>query len=129
MLESVTPKNSGQGPKAEARGLKAQPFLTLTGPLSSREDRGIAGRQRIPCLTSCSDDSKLYMVLKALDESYKNHIGFAIVRASFIHSFIHSFRPITGRRGHQSSEQPAVGAHVTMQGTEDGTGTLVHMKK
>ena len=33
-------------------------------------------------LTTCSDDSKPYMILKALDKSYKNHIGFAIIRAS-----------------------------------------------
>ena len=26
--------------------------------------------------------SKPYMILTALDESYKNHIGFAIIRAS-----------------------------------------------
>ena len=32
-------------------------------------------------LSTCSDDSKPYMILKALDESYKNHIGFAIIRA------------------------------------------------
>ena len=32
-------------------------------------------------LTMCSDDSKPHMILKALDESYKNHIGFAIIRA------------------------------------------------
>ena len=33
-------------------------------------------------LTTCSDDSKPYMILKALDKSYKNHIEFAIIRAS-----------------------------------------------
>ena len=27
------------------------------------------------------DDSKPYTILKALDQSYKNHIGFAIIRA------------------------------------------------
>ena len=37
---------------------------------------------RLAFLTTCSDDSKPYMILKALDESYKNHIGFAIIRAS-----------------------------------------------
>ena len=31
-------------------------------------------------LTTCSDDSKPYMILKALDESYKNHVGFVIIR-------------------------------------------------
>ena len=35
----------------------------------------------LPFLTTCSDDSKPYMILKALDESYKNHIGFGIIRA------------------------------------------------
>ena len=33
-------------------------------------------------LTMCSDDSKPHMILKALDESYKNHIGFAIIPAT-----------------------------------------------
>ena len=37
---------------------------------------------RLSFLITCSDDSKPYMILKALDESYKNHIGFAIIRAS-----------------------------------------------
>ena len=32
--------------------------------------------------TTCLDYSKPYMILKALDESYKTHIGFAISRAS-----------------------------------------------
>ena len=39
----------------------------------------------VPCLSflaTCADDSKPYMIVKALDESYKNHIGFAIIRAS-----------------------------------------------
>ena len=42
----------------------------------------MAGRQRLLCLTTCSDDSKPYMILKGLDQSYTNHIGFAIIRAS-----------------------------------------------
>ena len=37
---------------------------------------------RLSFLITCSDDSKPYMILKALDESYTNHIGFAIIRAS-----------------------------------------------
>ena len=36
----------------------------------------------LPSLTTCSDDGKPCMILKALDESYKNHVGFAIIRAS-----------------------------------------------
>ena len=36
----------------------------------------------LPFLTTCSDDSKPYMILKGLDEGYKNHVGFAIIRAS-----------------------------------------------
>ena len=39
----------------------------------------------VPCLlflTICLDEDKPYMILKALDESYKNHIGFAIIQAS-----------------------------------------------
>ena len=42
---------------------------------------GMAERLQLLFLTTCSDDSKPYMILKALDESYKNHIGFAIIRA------------------------------------------------
>ena len=37
---------------------------------------------RLSFLITCSDDSKPYMILKALDESYTNRIGFAIIRAS-----------------------------------------------
>ena len=37
---------------------------------------------RLSFLTTSPDDSKPYMILKALDESYKNHIGFVIIRAS-----------------------------------------------
>ena len=37
---------------------------------------------RLSFLITCSDDSKPYMILKALDESYKNHIGFAIIRVT-----------------------------------------------
>ena len=36
---------------------------------------------RVSFLTICSDYSKPYMILKALDKSYKNHIGFAIIRS------------------------------------------------
>ena len=48
----------------------------------------VARRRQLPFLTTCccSDDSKPYMILKALDEyvyeSYKNHIRVAIIRAS-----------------------------------------------
>ena len=42
----------------------------------------MAGRRRLPFLTTCSDMYKPYMILKALDESYKNHIGFIYIRAS-----------------------------------------------
>ena len=37
---------------------------------------------RLPFLTICSDDSEPYVILKALDESYRNHIGLANIRAS-----------------------------------------------
>ena len=33
-------------------------------------------------LTTCSDDGKLYMLVNTLDQSYKNHVGFAVIRAS-----------------------------------------------
>ena len=32
-------------------------------------------------LSTCSDDSKPYKILKDLVESFPNHIGFAIIRA------------------------------------------------
>ena len=41
----------------------------------------MAERLQLLFLTTCSDDSKPYMILKALDESYKNHIKFAITQA------------------------------------------------
>ena len=40
------------------------------------------GHRWLLFLTTSSDDSKPYMILKALDESYKNHIGFTIIRSS-----------------------------------------------
>ena len=46
------------------------------------EGRAVLMVPRLSFLTACSDDSKPYMILKALDESYKNHIGFAIIRSS-----------------------------------------------
>ena len=54
------------------------PFRTRT----QHSRMHMVGRWRLPFLATCSDDSKPYMILKALDESYKNHIGFAIIRAS-----------------------------------------------
>ena len=33
----------------------------------------MSGRRRLLLFTPCSDDRKAYMILKALDESYKNH--------------------------------------------------------
>ena len=44
---------------------------------------GGPGLPRLTFLNTCSDDSKPYMILKALDEDSdsKSHIGFAIIRA------------------------------------------------
>jgi hypothetical protein len=56
--------------------------LTLSGRLYNGLYTDMAERLQLLFLTTCSDDSKPYMILKALDESYKNHIGFAIIRAS-----------------------------------------------
>ena len=36
----------------------------------------------LPFFTTCSDDSNSNMIRKGLDESYKNHVGFATIRAS-----------------------------------------------
>ena len=41
-----------------------------------RPDFGVA-----QILSMSSDDSKPYMIWKALDETFQNHIGFAIIRA------------------------------------------------
>ena len=56
-------------------GVHGQTF-TKNGPFTSILDT-FPGQ---PFLTACSDDSKPYTILKALDESYKNHVGFAIIR-------------------------------------------------
>ena len=45
-------------------------------------DRAVLMVLCLPFLTTCSDNGKLHMILKALDESYKNHIGFGIIRGS-----------------------------------------------
>ena len=54
--------------------------------LSRTKTNGLVERSatfaHLSFLTTCSDDSKPYMILKGLDESYKNHIGFAIIGAS-----------------------------------------------
>ena len=42
----------------------------------------MAGRRRVLFLTTCSDDSKPYMILVALIKGFQNHIGFAIIQAS-----------------------------------------------
>ena len=55
---------------------------SVSGPLCTTVHKPSARSGALPSLTTCSDDSKPYMILKALDESYKNHIGFAIIRAS-----------------------------------------------
>ena len=39
-------------------------------------------RRRLSFLTTCSDDSKPYMILVALVNGFQNHIGFAMLRAS-----------------------------------------------
>ena len=43
--------------------------------------RHLFARRKPSILTMCLGDGKPYMILKALDESYRNHIGFAIIRA------------------------------------------------
>ena len=40
------------------------------------------GRLWLLFLTTCSDDTKPYMILVALIKGFQNHIGFAIIRAS-----------------------------------------------
>ena len=59
--------------------IKRADHLTPSGMAPSPLGGLMAGRRQLLLLTTCSDDSKPYMILKALDESYKNHIGFAII--------------------------------------------------
>ena len=63
--------------KSENKTVRFNPYRT---PVSYMIQH-MAGRRRLLLLTTCSDDSKPYMILKALDESYKSHIGFAIIQA------------------------------------------------
>ena len=42
----------------------------------------VAGRRRLLFLTTCSGDSKPYMILVALIKGFQNHMGFVIIRAS-----------------------------------------------
>ena len=42
----------------------------------------MTGRRQLLFLTTCSDDSKPYMIRVALIKAFQNHIGFAIIRAS-----------------------------------------------
>ena len=53
--------------------------LTLTGPPYNPLYMRAMMIALLPFLTNCSDDSKPYMILKGLDESSKNHIGFASI--------------------------------------------------
>ena len=59
-----------------------------SGSASHRHDdrRGPCSLQRdftrLALLTTTSEYSKPYMILKALDKGYPNHIGFAMLRAS-----------------------------------------------
>ena len=57
--------------------------LLVPGTTSGHQKKATLGRTSAAAITvtTCSDDSKPYMILKALDESYTNHIGFAIIRA------------------------------------------------
>ena len=52
------------------------PFGTAAQPVGGGRVVVVAP---LPVLATCSDDSKPYMVLKGLDESYKNHVGSAII--------------------------------------------------
>ena len=54
--------------------------LTLSSTLLLQSNRRSLVVPRLSFLTTCSDDMKPCMILKALDESYKNHIGFAIIQ-------------------------------------------------
>ena len=42
----------------------------------------VAGPRQLLFFTTCSDDSKPYMILVALTKAFQNNVGFAIYRPS-----------------------------------------------
>ena len=80
--EASTERSS---PKAKRKPLQVQLVqATLQNSTKSHERGWTPAATPSPTLflTTCLDDSKPYMILKALDESYKNHVRFAIIQAS-----------------------------------------------
>ena len=47
----------------------------------ARVHQDASSMSQLPSVTTCSDNSKPYMMLNGLDESYMMHEGFAIIRA------------------------------------------------
>ena len=79
-LAPVFPKpNPLRCPSAEPEETRFQKQRTQTAPPN------LAGRRRLLFLTMCSDDSKPYIIRKALDESYKNHMAIWGLLASDRH--------------------------------------------
>ena len=65
----------GPGGSWEMRdGVFAHRTLTLSRTITQYWVIARATFARLPFLTTCSNDSKPYMILEGLDESYKNHI-------------------------------------------------------
>ena len=60
---------------AARRPIFFNPFRTRTQHGCTHMD----GRRRLLFLTTCSDDSKPYMILEVLVKGYQNHIGSAII--------------------------------------------------
>ena len=60
------------------KGLSVNPF----GTRMQHSGTHMAGRRWVLCLTTCSDDSKPYMILVALIKGFHQQLGFAIIRAS-----------------------------------------------
>ena len=56
--------------------------LTLLERVGDGSPRALSAVPCLALLTTGSDDSKPYVFLKTLDESYKNHIIFTTIRAS-----------------------------------------------
>ena len=56
--------------------------LTLLGRVGDGSPRALSAVPCLALLTTGLDDSKPYVFLKTLDESYNNHIRFTIIRAS-----------------------------------------------
>ena len=101
-IASDVPSTSpSHGSNSGAHGESCSTHTYAFNPFRTRTQNGrthMVGRRRLLFLTTCSDDSKPYMILVALIKGFQNHIGFAIIRASG--------EECTGRRGNWDHQKP-----------------------